>query len=118
MVKNRYKQDAPGQKTIGELGDVIVEGMVMPGGASRDAPGYAGRKESLQMIVHEEDIEVFSTGLLPQGDKPGESHSDKNQHAEPQAHSKNFFEVSFYDEKCKDAEPRYNNTDEPFRVEG
>ena len=51
MVENRYKQDAPGEEAGWKPRDVVVKGMVVPGGASGDTPSHAGGKESLEMIM-------------------------------------------------------------------
>lgn len=68
--------------------------------------------------MHEEDIKILHTGLLPQGNEPGKGHNEKNQHAEPEVHSGDFSKVPFQGQKCENAETRDDNTNESFRVKG
>jgi hypothetical protein len=103
VTENRYEQYTPGEKTTRKFSDIIVKGIMVPGRASGDFSCEAGGKEPLQMVMHKKDIEVFGPCLMPQGDKPGKCHNEKNEKTKPEPHLEDFSQVSFKREKSEDA---------------
>ena len=103
MVENRYKQYTPREKAAGKFSDVIVKGIMVTRCASRYFSCETAGKEPLQMVMHKKDIEVFGPCLMPQGDKPGKCHNEKNEKTKPEPHLEDFSQVSFKREKSEDA---------------
>lgn len=116
-MKNGYEQDAPREKTVGKFSNVVIKGVVVSRGASGKFTREAAGKKTLEMVMHEEDIEVFRPRLIPEGDEPWEGHGHEDNNTEPEAHVEKFFNVFVEDEKSDDTKPGYDDTDEPFCIE-